>query len=96
MTILGFPATIVAFIVLAGLGVGGVLYALFFTSIENEQKTAKPLSHDQVGSRPTAPRAAPRSTASRKAQKRKKQVQDSLHDLEERNKDRVKDATNPR
>ena len=43
MTILGFPAVVVAFVALAGFGVGGVLYALFFTSIENEQKQAKRL-----------------------------------------------------
>ena len=58
MTILGFPAAIVAFVALAGLGVGGVLYALFFTSIENEQKTAKRLSTIKAASTDSASRRA--------------------------------------
>jgi len=94
MTILGFPAAIVAFVALAGLGVGGVLYALFFTSIENEQKTAKRLSTIKAASTDSASRRAAIDRVQEGA-KRKKHIQDSLHDLEERNKDRARDATRP-
>ena len=94
MTILGFPAVVVAFVALAGFGVGGVLYALFFTSIENEQKQAKRLSTIKAASTDSASRRAAIDRVQEGA-KRKKHIQDSLHDLEERNKDRAKDALRP-
>ena len=94
MTILGFPVAVVAFVALAGLGVGGVLYALFFTSIENEQKQAKRLSTIKAASTDSASRRAAIDRVQEGA-KRKKHIQDSLHDLEERNKDRAKDALRP-
>ncbi|MCI5078038.1 type II secretion system F family protein [Oricola sp.] len=94
MTVLGLPLGVLAFIALAGLGVGGVLYALFFTSIENEQKTAKRLSSIKSQSTDSATRRAVHDRAAEGA-KRKKQIQDSLSEIDERNKGRTKDATNP-
>ncbi|MFZ2103541.1 MAG: type II secretion system F family protein [Oricola sp.] len=91
---LGVPATVVAFIALAGLGVGGVLYALFFTSIENEQKTNRRLSSIKTQSTDAVSRRAAQDRVTEGA-KRKKQIQDSLHELDERNKDRARDATRP-
>jgi len=94
MVIFGLPVTLVAFIVLAGLGVGGVLYALFFTDIENEQKANRRLSSIKAQSTDGASRRAAYDRATEGA-KRKKQIQDSLADLDERNKDRARDATRP-
>jgi tight adherence protein B len=94
MVILGLPATTLAFIALAGLGAGGVLYALFFNTIENEQKTNKRLSTIKSQSTDTASRRAVHDRAAEGA-KRKKQVQDSLSELEERNKNRAKNSANP-
>lgn len=94
MMILGFPVTAVAFVALAGLGVGGVLYALFFTSIENEQKSAKRLSMIKTQSTDATVRRAAHDRATEGA-KRKKQIADSLQEIDERNKDRVRDAARP-
>lgn len=94
MMIFGFPATVVAFVALAGLGVGGVLYALFFTTIENEQNQNRRLSNIKAQSTDSASRRAAHDRATEGA-KRKKQIQDSLHELDERNKDRVRDAAHP-
>ncbi|QKV20667.1 type II secretion system F family protein [Oricola thermophila] len=90
----GLPASVVAFVVLAGLGVGGVLYALFFTTIENEQKVNRRLSSIKAQSTDSASRRAAHERASEGA-KRKKQIADSLAELDERNKDRARDATHP-
>ena len=94
MMIFGLPAGVIGMIVLAGLGVGGVLYALFFTSIENEQKTAKRLSSIKTQSTDSAARRAAYDRANEGA-KRKKHIADSLAELDERNRDRVKDAARP-
>lgn len=94
MVIFGLPAGVLAFIALAGLGVGGVLYALFFTSIENEQKTAKRLSSIKSQSTDSMSRRAAHDRVQEGA-KRKKQISDSLNELEERNRDRARDAQRP-
>jgi tight adherence protein B len=94
MVIFGLPATLIAFIVLAGLGVGGVLYALFFTTIENEQKVNRRLSNIKAQSTDSASRRAVHDRVQEGA-KRKKQIADSLAELDERNKDRERDATRP-
>jgi Flp pilus assembly protein TadB len=61
------PVTVIAFIALAGLGVGGVLYALFFTTIENEQKVNRRLSNIKAQSTDSASRQCRARSASRKA-----------------------------
>jgi len=94
MVIFGLPVTLIAFIALAGLGVGGVLYALFFTTIENEQKVNRRLSNIKAQSTDSASRRAVHDRVQEGA-KRKKQIADSLAELDERNKDRERDATRP-
>ncbi|WP_421859136.1 type II secretion system F family protein [Oricola sp.] len=90
----GIPAVVLAFIALAGLGVGGVLYAFFLNDIENEQKKAKRFSTIKAQSTDSVSRRAMHDRAA-EAGKRKKQIQQSLTDLEEHNKKRAAGTTNP-
>ncbi|TCD16748.1 type II secretion system F family protein [Oricola cellulosilytica] len=90
----GLPVSVVAMIALAGLAAGGVLYALFLTDIENEQKKKRRLANIRTQKTDTASRKAVIDRASEGA-KRKKQIQDSLSELEERNAKREQGATRP-
>lgn len=79
----GMDPAIVAIAVLAALSVGGVAYALLFTRIESEDTTRKRLHAVQ---RAETDRVSHRTTRDRQtdAGKRRKQVQESLDELEAR------------
>ena len=94
MTVLGVPINVIAIFALAALGVGGILYALFFNRLEREEKAGKRLAAVKTarGARAAHVAAAERPNES---QRRRKQVSQSLDDLEKRNKDREKHITKP-
>jgi tight adherence protein B len=83
----GLDATVLAFIALAGLSAGALIYALMFNSIENERNVGKRLESikhaetDRVAVKASRDRLA-------EAAKRRKTVQDNLKDLESKQKSR--------
>ena len=83
----GLDATMLAFVALAALSVGALVYALMFTSIENEKNVGKRL--DSIKHADTD-RMAVKASRDRLAEaaKRRKSVQDSLKELETKQKSR--------
>ena len=94
MTILGIPVMVIAIFALAALGVGGVLYALFFDRLAQEEKAGKRLAAVKTSAAGEGKRNAAADRLS-ESQRRRKQVSESLEDLEQRNKDREKHITKP-
>jgi len=90
----GIDTTLLAFVALAGLSAGAVAYALLFKRIEHESNAGKRL---ETIKRAETDRAA--ITASRdrvaEAAKRRKSVQDSLKDLDEKNRKRDQNTKKP-
>lgn len=92
--ILGLSPIVLGMIVLSGLGIGGVLYALLLPSLEAEKNrnrrlsTVKSLSTDMASKRADIDRA-------QEGQKRRKQISESLNDLDEKNKAREKNIEKP-
>lgn len=83
----GIDITIIAFIVLATLAVGGIIYAFMFDRVSSEVKTEQRVKSIQ------ARRETSRSSAASRLQdaaKRRKTVQDSLKELDERQKEKHK------
>jgi tight adherence protein B len=81
----GFDPTLLAFIALAGFSAGAVAYALMFTRISQEKQVGKRL--ETIKSAETD-RAVVKASRDRLAEaaKRRKSVQDSLKDLEDKQK----------
>lgn len=81
----GIDITILAFVGLAALGFGGIIYAFMYDSLNNEAKQAKRLSsikhRDVVQSNNASKRL-------QEAAKRRKTVQDSLKELDEKTKNK--------
>lgn len=90
----GIDTTVLAFIVLAGLSAGAVAYALLFTRIESENNAGRRL--DTI-KRAETDRSVIASTRDRavEAAKRKKSVQDSLKDLDAKQRARDKNTKRP-
>ncbi len=90
----GLDTTVLAMVVLAGLSAGAVAYAFMFNSIADEKKADRRLSAvksaetDQSVVRATRDRVA-------EATKRRKSVQDSLNDLEAKQKAKDKNVKKP-
>ena len=86
----GMDNTVLAFIVLATLSAGALAYGLMFTSIQNEKNAGKRLEHVKKAD---TDRMAVKASRDRVAEaaKRRKSVQDSLNDLEQKHK--ARDAT---
>lgn len=86
----GIDGTILAFIVLAGFSAGAVAYAFLFTRITNEKQVGKRLETIKTAETDRSVVKASRDRAA-EAVKRKKSVQDSLKNLDEKqkSKDRV-------
>jgi len=79
----GIDTNILLFMILAALGGGGLIYGLLYDRVSSEVKTEKRLKNIQERERGKRSAAAARITD---AAKRKKTVQDSLKDLEEKQK----------
>lgn len=77
----GLDITVVALMVLAALGFGGIIYAFMYDSVANEAKQARRLNSIQQRDTVKASKAQARIND---AAKRRKTVQDSLKDLEEK------------
>ncbi|GAB5505049.1 MAG: type II secretion system F family protein [Rhizobiaceae bacterium] len=90
----GLDMTLLIFIVLAAVSAAAVAYGLMFTSMSNQAKAAKRL--DTVKKAETD-RAVVKASRDRLAEaaKRRKSVQDSLKDLDERQKDRDRNIKKP-
>ena len=86
--------TILVFVALATVSAGALAYAVLFPSIENERKAGRRLSSvkqaetDRVAVKASRDRVA-------EAAKRRKSVQDSLKDLESKQKSRTANTTKP-
>lgn len=83
----GIDTMILAFIALAGVSAGAVAYALMFNRIQSEEKTEKRLETIKRAETDRSIVAATRDRAA-EAAKRRKSVQDSLKDLENKQKSR--------
>ncbi len=90
----GIDTTVLAFIVLAGISAGAVAYALLFARIENENTAGRRLETVKRAETDRAVIATARDKAA-DAAKRKKSVQDSLNDLEAKQKARDKNTKRP-
>jgi len=90
----GFDLTVLAFIVLAGFSAGAVAYSLLFTRIANERKADRRL---ETVKRAETDRAVVKASRDRQAEvaKRRKSVQDSLKDLDERQRKRDVNVKKP-
>lgn len=90
----GMDMTVLAFVGLAALSAAALAYAVLFPSIENERNTGKRLK--SVKSAETD-RLAVKASRDRVAEaaKRRKSVQDSLKDLENKQKSRSANTTKP-
>lgn len=79
----GIDVNVLAFIGLAALGFGGIIYALMFNTISNETRQAERLSSIKQRDKKQQNNAAARL---QEAAKRRKTVQDSLKELEDKTK----------
>lgn len=90
----GMDTTVLAFIVLAGLSAGAVAYALLFNRIADEQKLGRRLETVKRAETDHSVVKAARDRAM-DAAKRRKSVQDSLKDLEQKQKLRDDNVRRP-
>ena len=90
----GIEATLLAFILLAGTSAGAVAYALMFTTISNQSKAAKRLDTVKKAETDRATVKASRDRVA-EAAKRRKSVQDSLKDLDDRQRARDRNIRKP-
>jgi tight adherence protein B len=90
----GIDITVLAFVVLAGLSAGAVAYAFLFTRIGNEQQAGKRL---QVIKTAETDRSVVKATRDRAAEqvKRRKNLQDSLKQLDEKQKTADRNVRKP-
>ncbi|MBZ9671181.1 type II secretion system F family protein [Mesorhizobium sp. B2-1-8] len=81
----GIDGTVLAFVVLAGFSAGAVAYAFLFTQISNEKQAGKRLETIKAAETDRSVVKATRDRAA-DAAKRRKSVQDSLKELDEKQK----------
>ncbi|UDL92284.1 type II secretion system F family protein [Mesorhizobium sp. PAMC28654] len=81
----GIDGTVLAFVVLAGFSAGAVAYAFLFNQITNEKQAGKRLETIKTAETDRSVVKASRDRVA-EAAKRRKSVQDSLKDLEEKQK----------
>jgi tight adherence protein B len=90
----GLDPTLLIFVMLAAVSAGAVAYALMFTTISNETNAAKRLD---IVKKAETDRAVVKASRDRLAEaaKRRKSVQDSLKDLDDRQKARDRNIKKP-
>lgn len=92
--IAGISLNIIALVALAGLGIGGVLYALMLPSLQSQDKRNRRL--DKVKSAKTDSKSKRvEIDKQQEGAKRRKQISESLSELDERNKSHAKNASKP-
>jgi len=90
----GLDTTVLVFIALAGLSAGAVAYAFLFKSIENEKKADRRLQTIKYAETDRSVVKAAREKAN-EASKRRKSIQDSLKDLDEKQKAKDRSTKKP-
>ncbi|MBZ9844427.1 type II secretion system F family protein [Mesorhizobium sp. CA5] len=90
----GIDTTVLAFIVLAGFSAGAVAYALLFTRIDNEKQAGKRLQTIKTAETDRSVVKATRDRAA-EAVKRRKNVQDTLKQLDEKQKANDRNVKKP-
>ncbi len=90
----GFDVNTIAFVVLAGFSVAAILYAALYSRIQNEAKTDQRIKSIKASESDRNSVRSAREMAT-DANKRRKQVQDSLKELDSRQKDREKMIKRP-
>jgi len=90
----GMDSTVLMFIALAGLSAGAVAYAFLFKSIENEKKADRRLQTVKSAETDRSVVRAARDRAN-EAQKRRKSIQDSLKELDEKQKTQDRNTRKP-
>nr|WP_144421048.1 type II secretion system F family protein [Ahrensia marina] len=83
-----------AVMALAGFGIGGVMYALMLPSLQAEKNRKRRMSKVKSVKTDSASKRAEVDRAN-EGQKRRKQITESLNELDERNKAREKNTTKP-
>ncbi len=90
----GISTTVLAFVVLAGFSAGAVAYAFLFTRIDNEKQAGKRLQTIKTAETDRSVVKATRDRAA-EAVKRRKNVQDSLKQLDEKQKSNDRNMRKP-
>jgi len=90
----GIDTTVLAFVVLAGFSAGAVAYVLLFNSISREKQAGKRLQSVKAAETDRNVVKASRDRLA-EAAKRRKSVQDSLKELEEKQKSRERNTKKP-
>ncbi|MFL6833091.1 MAG: type II secretion system F family protein [Xanthobacteraceae bacterium] len=90
----GIDTTVLAFVVLAGLSAGAVAYAFLFTRIDNEKQAGKRLETIKAAETDRSLVKASRDRAA-EAVRRRKGLQDSLKQLEEKQKSNDRNIKKP-
>ncbi|TIP51791.1 MAG: type II secretion system F family protein, partial [Mesorhizobium sp.] len=90
----GIDTTVLAFIVLAGFSAGAVAYAFLFTRIDNEKQASKRLQTIKTAETDSSVVKATRDRAT-EAVKRRKSLQDSLKQLDEKQKTNDRNLKKP-
>ncbi|TPI49044.1 type II secretion system F family protein [Mesorhizobium sp. B2-9-1] len=90
----GIDTTVLAFIVLAGFSAGAVAYAFLFTRIDNEKQAGKRLQTIKTAETDRSVVKATRDRAA-EAVKRRKNVQDTLKQLDEKQKTNDRNVKKP-
>ncbi|MDX8453011.1 type II secretion system F family protein [Mesorhizobium sp. VK9D] len=90
----GIDTTVLAFIVLAGFSAGAIAYAFLFTRIDNEKQAGKRLQTIKTAETDRSVVKATRDRAS-EAVKRRKSLQDSLKQLDEKQKANDRNVKKP-
>ncbi|MDG4873913.1 type II secretion system F family protein [Mesorhizobium sp. WSM4935] len=90
----GIDATVLAFVVLAGFSAGAVAYAFLFTRIDNEKQAGKRLQTIKTAETDRSVVKATRDRAA-EAVKRRKSLQDSLKQLDEKQKTNDQNVRKP-
>ncbi|TIU81788.1 MAG: pilus assembly protein, partial [Mesorhizobium sp.] len=90
----GIDTTVLAFIVLAGFSAGAVAYAFLFTRIDNEKQAGKRLQTIKTAETDRSVVKATRDRAA-EAVKRRKSLQDTLKQLDEKQKTNDRNLKKP-
>lgn len=90
----GIDSTVLAFVVLAGLSAGAVAYAFLFNRMDNEKKAGKRLQTIKTAETDRSVIKASRDRVA-EAAKRRKSVQDSLKELDQKQKTRDVNVRKP-
>ncbi|KQZ94033.1 pilus assembly protein [Mesorhizobium sp. Root157] len=90
----GIDSTVLAFVLLAGLSAGAIAYAFLFSRISDEKNVGKRLQSIKAAESDRAVVKASRDRVA-EAARRRKSVQDSLKELDEKQKDRDVNVRKP-